>query len=343
VPHDTAGIYGWYILIRFTDTLRNRTVPSMDMFPHFIRRRRLLLALLVLISVAYVQLDRWQRNRIFAVETSARTWWREPPEGTEVFDLRHDNGETIRAWYWPSPTTDAPTVLYLHGARWNLNGSAFRMQGWADMGYSMLAIDYRGFGASSPRLPSERSAAADARLALAELARRQPDPARRFVYGHSLGGAIAIDAVTDDDVPIAGLIVEAGFTRIADMLATQSWGGIPGLRWIVTQPFDAIGKIAAFKRPVLFLHGTADTVVPPTMSDALFAAAREVPPALKRLVKLQGVAHSNGVYSGARYRDAIQQFTRDASRYARSARSAALDSATSVMCGHRQSCPHTPS
>jgi len=253
------------------------------------RRRFWLRGLLVLLalacSLAYLALDRWQRDRIFSVETTARTWWREPPEGTEVFDLIQDNGETVRAWYWQSPRADAPTVLYLHGARWNLNGSAFRMQGWADMGYSMLAIDYRGFGASSPRLPSERSAAADARLALTELTRRQPDPARRFVYGHSLGGAIAIGAVTDSAAPpVAGLIVEAGFTRIADMLATQSFGWIPGLCWIITQPFDAIDRIAAWDRPVLFLHGTADTVVPPAMSDALFAAAREVPPALKRLV-----------------------------------------------------------
>jgi len=289
----------------------------MSLFSHFTRRRSLLLILTVLIGIAYVQLDRWQRDRIFAVETSARTWWREPPAGTEVFDLHHDNGETVRAWYLPSPNANAPTVLYLHGARWNLNGSAFRMQGWADMGYSMLAIDYRGFGTSSPRQPSERSAAADARLALAELARRQPDSARRFVYGHSLGGAIAIGAVTHNDIPVAGLIIEAGFTRIADMLATQSWGWIPGLRWIITQPFDTIGTIATLEHPILFLHGTADTVVPPAMSDALFAAAQRVPPDLKRLVKLQGVAHSNGVYSGAVYRDAIVQFIRDAQNNAR--------------------------
>jgi len=287
-------------------------------------RRRLLSLLLLMgvtlvcIVVAYVQLDRWQRNRIFAVETAPRAWWSDPPEGTEVFDLRHDNGETVRAWYWPAPDANAPTVLYLHGARWNLNGSAFRMRGWAAMGYSMLAIDYRGFGASSPRLPSERSATADARLALAELARRQSDPARRFVYGHSLGGAIAIGAVTNDDAPpVAGLIIEAGFTRIADMLITQSWGWIPGLRWIITQPFNAIDGIAAWERPVLFLHGTADTVVPPAMSDVLFAAAQKAPPAFKRLVKLQGVAHSNGVNSGSAYRNAIGQFIRDAGEYVR--------------------------
>jgi len=276
-------------------------------------RRVLLLALLVLLGSAYVALDRWQRERIFAVETTARSWWREPPAGTEVFDLHHANGDTVRAWYVPSRDPNAPTVLYLHGARWNLNGSAFRTQAWAEMGYAMLAIDYRGFGASSPGLPTERSALDDAQLALEELARRQPDPARRFVYGHSLGGAIAMQAVTAPHAPpVAGLIVEAGFTRIADMLATQSFAWVPGLRWMITQPFDAIDRIALWDRPLLLLHGTADTVVPPAMSEALFAAARRAPPDLKRLVKLEGVGHSNGVNRGAAYRPTVQAFVRNA-------------------------------
>jgi len=283
---------------------------TMSLSTRFLRRSLLLCVALTCIGIAYVQLDHWQRDRIFAVETTARTWWSDPPEGTQVFDLHHDNGETVRAWYWQSPDASAPTVLYLHGARWNLNGSAFRMRGWAAMGYSMLAIDYRGFGASSPRLPSERSSLADARLALAELARRQPDPARRFVYGHSLGGAIAVITVTESALPVAGLIIEAGFTRIADMLVTQSFGWIPGLRWIITQPFDALGSIAALEHPVLLLHGTADTVVPPVMSDTLWNAAGRAP--IKRLIKLQGVGHSNGVNSGAAYRNAIGQFIRDA-------------------------------
>jgi len=89
-----------------------------------------------------VQLDRWQRQKIFAVETEPRSWWGEPPTNTEVLDLRLNNGDSVRAWYWQAPQPDAPTVLYLHGSRWNLHGSAFRFNGWARMGYSMLVIDY---------------------------------------------------------------------------------------------------------------------------------------------------------------------------------------------------------
>jgi len=282
-----------------------------------------LAALSALGAVGCAQLDTWQRQKIFAVETEPRSWWGEPPMGTEVFDLHLDNGDTLRAWYWQAPRADAPTVLYLHGSRWNLNGSAFRFNAWTSMGYSMLAIDYRGFGASTALLPSERSVARDAQAALAELARRQPDPARRFVYGHSLGGAIAIDLLAQpqqaDIAKVAGLIVESSFTSIADMLGTMRWGSLPGARWLVTQPFASIDKIAALSLPLLFIHGTADRVVPHTMSDTLYAAATQAPPGLKRLLKLEGGAHSNGVRAGEAYDATIAQFMRDATDFAEQA------------------------
>ena len=59
----------------------------------------------------------------------------------------------------------APLLLYLHGARWNVEGSAPRIRRMQELGFSVLAIDYRGFGKSSPDLPSESMAYEDARAA----------------------------------------------------------------------------------------------------------------------------------------------------------------------------------
>ncbi|QGB06682.1 alpha/beta hydrolase [Bordetella holmesii] len=285
----------------------------MAVFSRTSRRLAASAALIAVGAVGCSELDSWQRQAIFAPQAEQQHWWREPPAGTDVFDLPLAGGEAIRAWYWPSPLPNAPTVLYLHGARWNLNGSAFRMEAWTKLGYSVLAIDYRGFGASSPRLPSERSALQDAQVALRELARRQPDPARRFVYGHSLGGAIAIDLVSQPSQPeIAGLIVESSFTSIAAMMTQYKWGTVPGASWLVTQPFDSLGKLARLSTPLLLLHDTADRVVPDHMSDELYAAAVNVPPPLRRLVKIEGGPHSGGVRSGIRYNRAVADFVRGA-------------------------------
>lgn len=281
------------------------------------RLRRVLAAFLFVAvgTVGYTQLDAWQRRTIFSPETEQR-WWREPLDGTEVFDLVLDNGDRVRTWYWQHPDPDAPTILYLHGSRWNLNGSVFRMERWAEMGHSILAIDYRGFGESTPLLPSEKTAFQDASAALRELARRQPDASRRFIYGHSLGGAIAIDLATRPELPeFAGLIVESSFTSILDMAATLRWGGLPGVSLLITQPFTSVRKLGQLEKPVLIIHGTADRVVPHTMSDELFEALASAPDGLKRLVKVQGASHSGAVHSGTVYDSAVTQFIHDASAW----------------------------
>ncbi|ADP14081.1 prolyl oligopeptidase family protein 2 [Achromobacter xylosoxidans A8] len=288
----------------------------MPALPRLSPRRLFAVALLAGASVVGCsQLDSWQRQTIFSPQSEPQTWWREPAAGTQVYDLTLAGGDKVRAWYWQSPQAGAPTVLYLHGARWNLNGSAFRIDGWTRMGYSVLAIDYRGFGASTPRLPSEDSALEDAVAGLKELARIQPDPSRRFIYGHSLGGAIAIDLAARPEQPaFAGLIVESSFTSIGAMLGTLRWGKVPGASLLVTQPFASVEKLARMRTPMLFMHGTADRVVPHTMSDELYAAASNVAPELKRLVKIEGATHSGAFRSGAQYETAVKAFMQDASR-----------------------------
>lgn len=253
-------------------------------------------------------LDEWQRRSIFQHESSARFGDREPPAGGEAFDIRLANGEHVHAWYVPAASHEAPTLLFLHGARRNLAGSAGRIDMMRTLGFNVLAIDYRGFGKSSALLPSEQTAIEDTRLAFAELLRREPDASRRFVYGYSLGGALAIDLAAHTD-GIAGLIVEATFTSIADVVRASRWRWVPMLNAIVTQEFDSIGKIGRVREPLLLIHGTADGVIPHEMSDRLFGAAVNVQPELRRLVKIDGATHwGSAYYGGERYVAAVREF-----------------------------------
>lgn len=257
-------------------------------------------------------LDEWQRQAIFNPARDNPRWFSEPLAGTEEYDVVLPNGHRVHMWYIPQAAdpAGAPTVLYLHGARWNMNGSVFRIARWHDYGFNVLAVDYRGFGRSTELLPSEETAVEDVKAAFDELKRRQPDPARRYVYGHSLGGALAIDLAArelrSEPEAIGGLIVESTFTSIPDIVRGMKWGWVPGVGLAVTQPFDSVGKIRQVRTPLLVLHGTADSVVPHAMADTLYAAAGS---ADKRLVKIDGGTHSgSGRMGGSAYRDAVLDF-----------------------------------
>jgi pimeloyl-ACP methyl ester carboxylesterase len=195
----------------------------------------------------------------------------------------------------------APVMLYLHGARWNVKGSAFRMRRMEELGFSVLGIDYRGFGQSTQRLPSEQLALEDARAAWDWLAERYPDRPR-YIFGHSLGGAVAIQlaAEVSDE---AGTLVEGTFSSIADVVSTFKWGWLP-LSPLITQRFDSVKRVPEIGSPLLVVHGTADTLIPPELAQRLYDAARGP----KALVMVEGGSHHNTNSVGqAQYRAALAQ------------------------------------
>jgi alpha-beta hydrolase superfamily lysophospholipase len=195
----------------------------------------------------------------------------------------------------------APVLLYLHGARWNVVGSANRMRRMQELGFSVLAVDYRGFGKSDAATPSEALALEDAHAAWAWLAARHPTQPR-YIFGHSLGGAIAIDlarSVTDE----AGTIVEGTFTSIPDVFNSMKWGWLP-LNGLITQRFESVNKVAQIGSPLLVVHGTDDSVIKPALGRKLFDAAREP----KAFVLVEGGSHHNTNAVGqAQYRTALAQ------------------------------------
>ncbi len=192
-------------------------------------------------------------------------------------------------------------LLYLHGARWNVVGSSFRMRRMQELGFAVLAIDYRGFGKSTPELPSEATAYEDARAAWDWLAAR--DPRRpRYIFGHSLGGAIAIDLAShvDDE---RGTLVEGTFTSIPDVASSFKWGWLP-IGPFITQRFDSSRKVAKIGSPLLVVHGTQDNLIKPELGRKLFDAATDP----KLFVAVEGGSHHNTNAIGQpQYRVALQQ------------------------------------
>ncbi|MBN8753782.1 MULTISPECIES: alpha/beta hydrolase [Variovorax] len=268
-------------------------------------------SLCALLAAGCSTLDEQQRQWIF--QPSDRSWGNTASMAQGMEDVWIDfqsslTGEPARLhglWLGGKPeTTDTPVLLYLHGARYNVAGSAPRIQRMHELGFSVLAIDYRGFGKSSKGLPSEESAREDARAAWTWLAARHPKQ-HRYIFGHSLGGAIGIDlaAHVNDE---SGVIVESTFTSIADVVSGFKWGWLP-FGPFITQRFEAINTVKNITAPLLVVHGTADSLINPTLGRKLYDAAT-VP---KLFVLVEGGSHHDTNSVGeAQYRAALAQLFR---------------------------------
>jgi uncharacterized protein len=197
-------------------------------------------------------------------------------------------------------------VLYLHGNGSNVGANVEHANRFHGLGLSVFLIDYRGYGKSQGDFPSESRVYEDAQQAWDYLVKQRGiNPNQIYIYGHSLGGAIAIDlAVRQPDA--AGLIVEGSFTSVRAMVDFQKplFRVFP-IDFLLAQRFDSLSKVDRLQMPVLFIHGTADSVVPAEMSKKMFDAAPEP----KQLYMVPNGGHNNAAQiGGAEYLRVVSKF-----------------------------------
>jgi len=182
--------------------------------------------------------------------------------------------ERLHGWWIPA-SEPTGALLYLHGNGSNIGSNVNHAARFQRMGLSVLLIDYRGYGISEGSFPNEAQVYADAEAAWEFLSNSLGQrPEESFIYGHSLGGAIAINLALQHP-NAAGLIVQGSFTSMQDMTyRTTPFGFLP-IPLLLNQRFNSISKVSQLQMPVLFVHGTADTEVPADMSKQLYAAAPE--------------------------------------------------------------------
>jgi fermentation-respiration switch protein FrsA (DUF1100 family) len=216
---------------------------------------------------------------------------------------------TLHGWWIPATNPRAKVVLYLHGNDGNVSTCMDGIAPLRELGYSVFMIDYRGYGASGGGFPSESGVYKDAQSAWDHLVHdRGMDPANLFIYGHSLGGAIAIELALRHP-EAAGLVVESSFTSISDMARLEARYALLPVNLFLNQRFDSLAKVGHLRLPVLYIHGTADEIVPFEMGKALYDAT----PFARDFVAVPAGRHEdNAAVGGAGLRSAISHFVEDA-------------------------------
>jgi fermentation-respiration switch protein FrsA (DUF1100 family) len=178
--------------------------------------------------------------------------------------------------FWLPGQTERPVILFLHGQDTTIGKNLHHAQCFYELGCNVLMIDYRGYGESyQSMVPSESSLYEDAQAAWSYLVEdRDLQPEQIIIYGHSLGGAVAIDLATKQP-QAGGLVVECSFTSVKDIVHWKEPVTLCyPLDLMLRHRFESLQKVATQPMPpTLFVHGTSDTKVPSFMSEELFQAA----------------------------------------------------------------------
>ena len=222
----------------------------------------------------------------------------------ERIEVVTQDGTRLAGWYLPPalhrPPPPSPALLWFYGNGENIASLAPILRDFQPREAALLVVDYPGYGGSEGRATEAALyAAADAAYA-ALAARPQVDPGRIYVYGRSLGSAVAI--YTAAHHPVAGLILESPFTSAADM-ARRHYALVP--RFLLRLSLDNLSAITQVRCPILLFHGTADRLVPTAMGMRVAAAASGP----VEVVLIQNAGH-NDTYDvgGDQYRDKVWEF-----------------------------------
>jgi len=195
--------------------------------------------------------------------------------------FRAADGTKLHGWFVPAKSNRLGSVLFLHG---NAENIIERVAWLPEGGFDTFFIDYRGYGRSEGMptldgLHQDIAAGLDTLLAMPGV-----QPEQVVVMGQSLGGTVALTAISGNAYKdrLSGLVIEGSFSdyrRIAREKMNERWSSW-AFQWPISLginfPYNPMAAAAALSPlPLLVVHGQADDKVGPHHGEVLFEAARE--------------------------------------------------------------------
>lgn len=210
------------------------------------------------------------------------------------------DGESLHAWWLQHPSPRAQ-VIYWHGNGGNLSMWLPVFVDLHQRGFSVLAVDYRGYGDSTGR-PSEAGIYKDgeaATLYFQERLRQRDVPV--IYWGRSLGCSVASYMATK--TPPDAVVLESPFPDVGYLFRGNPIMKV--LSVFSSYRFGTSAHLETYRGPLLVVHGDADSIIP-------FDAGRQVyeratTPA-KTFAALKGADHNDLHATHPDYAAAIDRF-----------------------------------
>lgn len=236
----------------------------------------------------------------------------------EELELTTADGLKLKGWFFDAGSKN--TVIFVHG----YNSSAFKdnvahAYVFFKRGYNVLLFDNRACGASEGEyLTFGIRESEDLALWVDMIAKRIPDGSI-VLHGTSLGGATVLLASSMDLPSVKCVVEDCGFKSIRwefECMAKLFAHFVPRLTLRAAERvtkrklgFDfstisPINSVANAKYPVMFVHGKADTFIPYTAAEEMYALC----PTEKELLLIDGFGHAGSQLAEDAYYEPIFAF-----------------------------------
>jgi hypothetical protein len=223
-------------------------------------------ALALLCAYASLCLLYWQGQWQLVLHPSRNVTSTPASLGLAYSELHFDDDAAgqpqLDGWWIPADDpTVALTALMLHSGSGSISDALARALTLHNAHLNVLLFDYRGFGRSTGRHPSEDSMQTDAASVLNWLISTQHIPPQQIIlYGQGIGASLAVQlAATHHEIP--AIILDAPDGDLFDRVAHDPRSRLVPAHWLFTETFPLAAPLHTLSTPKLLI--SYNTPAPP--------------------------------------------------------------------------------
>jgi len=245
---------------------------------------------------------------------NAYTQWKTPQQNPEQFrhpgesphnmpykDIYFETRDGCRLHSWfisaPNDAVNPITIVYYHA---NAGNMGFRLPNLSEMyrrlQCNIFILSYRGYGNSTGN-PSEEGLIIDGNSTMEYILLHAKElkinTSKIYLFGRSLGGAVAAQVAKNYEEQLAGVILENTFASINSMVDVLfPWLAFDFIKnKLLRMKWDTKSIISKIRVPLLFIGGTMDEVVPHIQMLDLYNCAKKSK--LKYQTEINGGTHND--------------------------------------------------
>ena len=202
---------------------------------------------------------------------------------TEEHNLETRDGATINGLLFKPKSESKGIVLYLKGNSKSIKGWGKFAVDFTRHGYSVLMVDYRGFGKSTGKR-SQKAIKRDLQVIYNKIKEKTTED-RIIVYGRSLGSGFASKLASMNNPRM--LVLDAPYYSLTKV--TRRYMPFMPLSILMKYPLPTYKWLKYVKCPIHIIHGTHDKLIPFKTSVKL----SQIKPKITRLYTVIGGGHKN--------------------------------------------------